>query len=74
MSRSGAQDAEVQALVEEFQAIGVTVEVQKGSVLKLQDIESAVRAAGARRIRGVIQGAMVLKVRLNSQRIMGRFY
>lgn len=62
MSRSGAADESTTALIEECHNAGVNVVIQKGSVLSIGDIQNAVALAGPRTIRGVIQGAMVLKV------------
>lgn len=62
MSRSGAGDADTQALIKECKGAGVDVIVHKGSVLSVENILETVALAGQRRIRGVIQGAMVLKV------------
>ena len=62
MSRSGAADDDTIALIEECRNVGTSIYIQKGSVLSIDDIQAAVALAGKRPIRGVIQGAMVLKV------------
>lgn len=62
MSRSGAEDIDTVVMIEECRSAGVDVVIHKGSVLNIADIQATVALAGHRPIRGVIQGAMVLKV------------
>jgi NAD(P)-dependent dehydrogenase (short-subunit alcohol dehydrogenase family) len=66
MSRSGAGDEDTLALIDDCRTAGVDVVIQRGSVLSTEDLLETVALAGKRQIRGVIQGAMVLKVKFSN--------
>ena len=71
MSRSGASDEDIVALTKECHISGTSIQIQKGSVLSVDDIRAAIHLAGDRPIRGVIQGAMVLKVSCDLSNLEG---
>ena len=65
LSRSGTDSQSMKELVEEMRVIGVSVVVFKGSVIDTVMVESIRDQTREFPIRGIIQGAMVLQVRLN---------
>ena len=65
LSRSGADSKQASILVEELEAAGAQVQVMKGDATVRADVDRAVKSVPADRpIRGVIQAAMVLRVRV----------
>jgi NAD(P)-dependent dehydrogenase (short-subunit alcohol dehydrogenase family) len=68
LSRSGSDSPSMRELVEEMHNAGVEITVHKGSVLDLATIESVKEQAGDWPIRGIVQGAMVLQVSVDSSR------
>lgn len=70
LSRSGADKPEAAALVQELQELtwtqylGLTVQVVRGDVSIREDVNRAILSA-KHPIKGVVQAAMVLKVRLH---------
>lgn len=65
LSRSGTDSAQAATLVKDIESTGVVVQVIRGDVTIVADIESAVKSIPTDYpIRGVIQAAMVLKVRI----------
>jgi hypothetical protein len=62
MSRSGCADEQSQAVVKGCAALGCRVHDAKGDVTRADDVRRVFEQAPAR-IAGVIQGAMVLRVR-----------
>lgn len=63
LSRSGAATPVVAAFVSEFESQGVEVQIIKGDVASLADVEAAV-ARQTLPIKGVVQGALTLHVSL----------
>ena len=64
LSRSGADSLQASILVEALEAAGANVQVMRGDASVRSDVDRAVRdVPNDRPIRGVIQAAMVLKVR-----------
>lgn len=64
LSRSGADSLQASILVEALEAAGANVQVMRGDASVRSDVDRAVRdVPNDRLIRGVIQAAMVLKVR-----------
>lgn len=64
LSRSGADSLQASILVEALEAAGANVQVMRGDPSVRSDVDRAVRdVPNERPIRGVIQAAMVLKVR-----------
>ena len=61
LSRSGIKDRQAQNFIDVVRAKGVVVEIVRGDVSAMADVEMAV-ASCKRPIRGVVQGALVLKV------------
>ena len=62
LSRSGYDDPKSQAVTRDLKNIGANVDLVLGDVTQLPDVEQAFRTA-SKPIGGVIQGAMVLRVR-----------
>lgn len=76
MSRSGCDDETSRGVLFQLKALGTEVVVIKGDVTKLNDVRNAFQQ-GARPIAGVVQGAMVLRVRYVSslsQYMLTEFY
>ena len=64
LSRSGADSLQASILIEALKAAGANVQVMRGDASVRSDVDRAVRdVPNDRPIRGVIQAAMVLKVR-----------
>jgi hypothetical protein len=61
MSRSGADDDESKAVIEAITALGASIAVVKGDVTVRDDVARAFRSV-RNPIKGIIQGAMVLRV------------
>ena len=61
LSRSGAAQESAQRLLTELHRLGVTTEVVIGDVGSMEDVTKAIARCN-RPIRGVVQGALVLKV------------
>lgn len=67
LSRSGADSKQASILVEGLEAAGAKVQVIRGDASIGSDVDRAVRSVPCDRpIRGVIQAAMVLRVRISS--------
>ena len=65
LSRSGADSKQASILVEELETAGADVIVMRGDASVRSDVDRAIRSIPADRpIRGVIQAAMVLRVRI----------
>jgi malonyl CoA-acyl carrier protein transacylase/NADPH:quinone reductase-like Zn-dependent oxidoreductase len=63
LSRSGTNSKQAETLVKDIEAAGVTVQVIRGDVTVMTDVERAVMGTPPEYpIRGVVQAAMVLKV------------
>lgn len=60
--KSGCDDETSRSVLFQLKALGTEVVVIKGDVTKLNDVRNAFQQ-GARPIAGVVQGAMVLRVR-----------
>lgn len=63
LSRSGEAKPEARELCDDLRSVGVQVTVVKGDVANRADVDAAL-AASPTPIKGVVQAAMVLKVRL----------
>jgi NAD(P)-dependent dehydrogenase (short-subunit alcohol dehydrogenase family) len=61
LCRSGYSDPKSQAILANVYAEGCKVDLCEGDVNKLEDVERVFREA-SKPIRGVVQGAMVLRV------------
>jgi NAD(P)-dependent dehydrogenase (short-subunit alcohol dehydrogenase family) len=70
MSRSGSDNEKVKALQEELIGDGVDLLVYKGSVLETKDVEAIKDLTKNHPIRGIVQGAMVLQVRLSTPNVL----
>lgn len=65
LSRSGTDSKQAQLLVRDIETAGVAVQVIKGDVSVMDDVQRAVKSIPREHpIRGVVQAAMVLKVRM----------
>ena len=64
LCRSGYKDEKSQAVLKDISTEGCEVELFEGDVSNAEDVNRAFRGASFP-IRGVIQGAMVLRVRLS---------
>lgn len=76
MSRSGCDDETSRGVLFQLKALGTHVVVIKGDVSNLDDVKNAFQY-GTRPIAGVVQGAMVLRVRhisSQSQYILTQLY
>ena len=62
MSRSGCDDETSQGVLFQLRALGTVVTVIKGDVSKLDEVKRAFQQA-IKPIAGVVQGAMLLRVR-----------
>ncbi|MCJ1264132.1 hypothetical protein MMC22_004003 [Lobaria immixta] len=60
LSRSGYQDEKSQAVLQDLSAIGAQVDLVKGDVSNIDDVQR-VFLQSTRRVAGIIQGAMVLR-------------
>lgn len=67
MCRSGAEDDRSQHVIEDVHSLGAKVRVFIGDISKLSDVQRFFESSELP-IRGVIQGAMVLRVRLKEKR------
>ena len=63
-SRSGVTNKETEIFLSGLNDLGVTTVVRTGDVSVLKDVEAVV-ASSTRPIKGVVQGALVLKVRIS---------
>lgn len=64
LSRSGADSKQASMLVEGLKASGANIQVFKGDAGVKQDVEEAIKNIPTERpVRGVVQAAMVLRVR-----------
>ena len=61
MSRSGGDDERSQRVIRDLEALGAQVQIAKGDVSDLDDTRRVFKES-SRPIKGVIQGAMVLRV------------
>jgi NAD(P)-dependent dehydrogenase (short-subunit alcohol dehydrogenase family) len=62
LSRSGVDNESKRAFVKDMHETGVNLIVHQGSVTEIEDIRKLKDLVGQRRIRGVIQAAMLLQV------------
>lgn len=61
LGRSGEDRPEAASMIRDFRNDGIIVNVVKGSVVNLSDVQEAVKLAGGP-ILGVVQGVMALDV------------
>ena len=61
LSRSGVTNEETETFISELNSQGVTTVIAKGDVASLKDVEVVV-ASCSHPVKGVVQGALVLKV------------
>ena len=61
MSRSGFEDSRSRSVIRDLISLGTRVELVQGDVSCIKDVRRAFRQA-VKPVRGIIQGAMVLKV------------
>lgn len=66
VSRSGSATGKVKELIDELAAVGATVVVRQCDVANKESVENLImnELIGMPEIRGVVHGAMVLRVRL----------
>ena len=62
MSRSGYNDERSRSVLVHLEALGTKVDLVQGDVVSLQDVQQMFRNS-TKPIAGVIQGAMILRVR-----------
>ena len=62
LSRSGVTTKETEAFLAKLHMQGVTTVIVKGDVTSLKDVEATVASCNMP-IKGVVQGALLLKVR-----------
>lgn len=68
MARSGAQNPTAADLVYSMEARGIEATVLKGDVARKDDVEAAIQTITQhRRLRGVVNAAMVLNVRTRAR-------
>jgi NADPH:quinone reductase-like Zn-dependent oxidoreductase len=67
MSRSGADDRRSRSVISDLESLGTTATIAKGSVSSLEDTTRVFRES-VLPIKGIIHGAMLLRVRLSSFR------
>ena len=70
--RSGYKDEKSQAVLKDIAAEGCEVDLFEGDVSNAEDVNRAFREASFP-IRGVIQGAMVLRVRLSDITLLHKY-
>lgn len=66
LSRSDPADAQARAFTAELRTLGVDVQVIQGNVSNISDVRQAVKACGSWPLKGVVQAALNLHVRLSA--------